>query len=126
MAPDGIQVSPMTPGGIANMSLAEGHIPPGEFSVHAHRSLEQITYVLSGRVVVVMGNPETGETDEYVCTAGDAVGTPPLVTLSFRNHGPEAARVLFICAPPYPPDDSDTLLVERHRALTSEELRGAG
>jgi hypothetical protein len=31
------------------------------------------------------------------------------------------ARVLFICAPAYPPDDGDTRLVAAHHAPTAEE-----
>ncbi len=123
VAPDGIAVYPLTPPGMTTMSVAEGRIPPGEYGVHAHRSLEQITYVLSGRLVVVMGDPQTGETTECVCARGDAIGTPPLVPLSYRNPGPETARVLFICSPPYPADDSDTILLDRHRALTTGEIR---
>lgn len=127
VAPDGIAVHPIALPGLVHLTLAEGRLPPGEFGVHAHRSLEQITYVLAGRLVVTMGDPGapsgSGATTEVVCAAGDAVCTPPVVTLSFRNPGPGVARVLFICAPPYPADDADTALLERHRALTPDELR---
>jgi mannose-6-phosphate isomerase-like protein (cupin superfamily) len=122
VAPDGIAVHPITLPGLANLSLAEGRLPPGAYGVHAHRSLEQITYVLAGRLVVTMGDPVTGETVELSCAPGDTVSTPPLVTLSFSNPGPEATRVLFICTPPYPADDSDTITFDRHRALTPAEL----
>ncbi len=57
VAPDGIVVHPLALPGLAGLTLAEGRLPPGEFGVHAHRSLEQITYVLAGRVIVTMGNP---------------------------------------------------------------------
>ena len=126
VAPDGIAVHPIALPGLANLSLAEGRLPPGEFGVHAHRSLEQITYVLAGRLIVTMGDPGapagSGATTEVACAEGDAVCTPPVVTLSFRNPGPGVARVLFICAPPYPADDADTALFERHRAFTPGEL----
>ena len=125
VAPDGIAVHPIALPGLAGLTLAEGRIPPGEFGVHAHRSLEQITYVLAGRLLVTMGDPATGATTELACAAGDAIGTPPAVTLSFRNPGPDPARVLFICAPPYPADDADTALFERHRPLTAAELHAA-
>lgn len=124
VAPDGIAVHPIALPGLVGLSLAEGRLPPGEFGVHAHGSLEQITYVLAGRLIVTMGDPATGATTELACAAGDAACTPPLVTLSFRNPGPDLARVLFICAPPYPADDADTALFERHRALlTGQEER---
>jgi mannose-6-phosphate isomerase-like protein (cupin superfamily) len=126
VAPDGIAVHPIALPKLANLSLAEGRLPPGAYGVHAHRSLEQITYVLAGRLVVTMGDPATGETVELACGPGDTVSTPPRVTLSFRNPGPDEARVLFICAPPYPADDSDTVTFDRHRALTPAELNRQG
>lgn len=125
VAPDGIAVHPIALPGLTELSLAEGRIPPGAFGVHFHRSLEQVTYVLAGRIVATMGDAATGATREVACAAGDAVGTPPATTLSFRNPGPEPARVLFICAPPYPADDADTATPEAHRALTASELRHA-
>jgi mannose-6-phosphate isomerase-like protein (cupin superfamily) len=122
IAPDGIAVHPILLPGLAGLTLAEGRLPVGEFGVHAHRSLEQITYVLSGRLLVTMGDAATGATTEFACEPGDTISTPPLVTLSYRNPGPDEVRVLFICAPPYPADDADTDTFERHRALTAEEL----
>lgn len=122
-APDGIAVHPVELPGLRNMSLAEGRLPPGEFGVHYHRTLEQITYVLAGRLVVTMADPATGETADYSCVAGDTITTPPLTTLSYRNPGPDLARVLFICAPPYPADDAGTVTLERHRPLGSDERR---
>jgi mannose-6-phosphate isomerase-like protein (cupin superfamily) len=125
VAPDGIAVHPVALPGLLGLTLAEGRLPPGQFGIHAHRSLEQITYVLSGRVIVTMGDPATGATTEFACGAGETIATPPLVSLSFGNPGPEEARVLFICAPPYPADDADTLTLDRHRALTGEERLAA-
>ena len=124
-APDGIAVHPIPLPGLLGLNLAEGRLPAGEFGIHAHRSLEQITYVLTGRIVVTMGDPATGATTDIACGPGDAISTPPLVSLSFRNPGPDEARVLFICAPPYPADDADTMTLDRHRPLTAEERRAA-
>jgi mannose-6-phosphate isomerase-like protein (cupin superfamily) len=125
VAPDGIVVHPIALPGLAGLTLAEGRLRPGEFGPHAHRSLEQITYVLAGRVIVTMGDPRGDATVELDCGPGDTVSTPPLATLSFRNPGPDLARVLFICAPPYPADDADTAGLDRHRALGPDELRAA-
>lgn len=122
VAPDGIVVHPILLPGLAGLSLAEGRLPVGEFGVHAHRSLEQITYILAGQLVVTMGDPASGITTDLTCGPGDTIGTPPLVTLSFRNPGPDLVRVLFICAPPYPADDADTATFDRHRALSAAEL----
>ena len=122
IAPDGIAVHPIPLPGVLGLSIAEGRLPVGEFGVHAHRSLEQITYVLSGQLLVTMGDPLSGKTVELPCGPGDTIGTAPLVTLSYRNLGPKPVRVLFICAPPYPADDADTVTFKRHRALTAAEL----
>ena len=125
IAPDGIAVHPIPLPGLAGLTLAEGRLPIGEFGVHAHRSLEQITYVLAGRLLVTMGDAATGDKTEFACGPGDTISTPPLVTLSYRNPGPDEVRVLFICAPPYPADDADTITFEQHRALTPDELAAA-
>jgi len=125
VAPDGIIVHPIPLPGLLGLTLAEGRLPPGDFAVHAHRSLEQLTYVLAGQLLVTMGDLASGATVELDCGPGDTIGTPPLVTLSFRNPGPEIARLLYICAPPYPADDADTATVDGHRALTAPELDAA-
>lgn len=117
MAPDGIPVRPIVLPGEGLIGLAEGRIPPGDFGVHLHYSLEQVTYVLAGRVRVRMGGPA----EELHLAPGEAVLTAPGRTLSFHNDGPDEARVLFICAPPYPPDDSDTGRPGAHRDLSAEE-----
>lgn len=124
VAPDGIEVWPLQLPGLANLSVAEGLIPPGEYGVHLHRTLEQATYVLSGGIVATMSDPETGDAREVECVAGDVVCTPPMTPLSFRNPGPETARVLFICSPPYPPDDGDTVVLEGRAGVRGELTRG--
>ncbi len=106
VAPDGIVVHPIPLPGLLGLTLAEGRLPPGDFAVHAYRSLEQLTYVLARRLLATMGDPASGEMVELDC-------------------GPGVARVLYICAPPYPADDVDTATVDRHRALTAPELDAA-
>lgn len=124
IAPDGIAVHPIELPGLAGLSLAEGRLPPGRYGVHAHRTIEQVTYVLRGRLRVTMRGPGD-QAETFDCLAGDTICTPPLTTLSYENPGPEEARVLFICAPPYPPDDGDTIALDAHRPLTSDELARA-
>lgn len=63
--------------------------------------------------------------ESFDCVAGDTICRPPLTTLSYENPGPDEARVLFIRAPPYPPDDIDTIALDAHRPLTSDELARA-
>ena len=73
--------------------------------------------MLNGRVRVRMG--DLAEVIEL--GPGEAVLTLPGRTLSFHNDGPAHARVLFICAPPYPPDDSDTGRPTKHRPMSRDE-----
>ncbi|MDQ2785052.1 MAG: cupin domain-containing protein [Chloroflexota bacterium] len=123
-APDGITILPFAMPGLTHLSFVEGHIPPRPepYPIHLHGTLEQVTYVLAGHITVTTWDTERGEPATFAALAGDAFVTLPLQTLAFANTGPEEARVLFICAPAYPPDDSDTLLVPTHHAPTTEEL----
>ncbi|MFN8557915.1 MAG: cupin domain-containing protein [Dehalococcoidia bacterium] len=65
-------------------------------------TLEQYTYVLAGQLRAVTGTSgrPAGETADL--SAGDLLLTLPGESLQFINEGTETARVLFICAPPYP------------------------
>jgi mannose-6-phosphate isomerase-like protein (cupin superfamily) len=109
------------------MSVAEGRIAPGQWGVHAHCSLEQVSYVLEGEVIVRTRDTIGDEVHSVRLTRGQAFVTLPTQTLSFANPGATVARVLFLCAPPYPADDSDTLLAfdGEHRPLTSSEIERA-
>lgn len=136
VAPDGIpihlvligsqtEIQGSDMGAMRFLGLAEGRIAPGEWGVHAHASLEQVTYVLEGEVVVHTRDPSDEETRVARLTAGQAIVTLPTQSLSFANETEEIARVLFICAPPYPEGDTDTLLLDEHRSLNAAELRQA-
>lgn len=111
-------------GAMRFLGVAEGRIPPGDWGVHGHCSLEQVTYVLEGKVVVWTSDPD-GALHCVELNPGQAFVTLPCQTLSFANPGPATARVLFLCAPPYPSDDTDTLLFADHRPLTAAELERA-
>jgi hypothetical protein len=123
-APDGIAILPFASRGLAHLSFVEGRIPPRPepYPIHLHGALEQVTYVLAGRITVTTWDAETGKPMTFVAIAGDAFVTLPLQTLAFTNAGPSEARVLFICAPAYPSDDGDTRLVATHHAPTDEEI----
>lgn len=123
IAPDGIAVYPVPLPDRALLSLAVGRIPAGQFGVHLHGGLEQVTYVLAGRLIVRIAAPDGTGAREVEVAAGAAVVTPPAHTLSFGNAGPEEAEVLFICVPPYPADHADTATPGAHRALAAAELR---
>jgi hypothetical protein len=122
-APDGIIILPFALPGLAHLSVVEGRIPPRPepYPIHLHGALEQVTYVLTGRVAVTTWDAAHGTVATFDAATGDAFLTLPLQTLALANIGPEEARVLFVCAPAYPPDDSDTRLVAAHHAPTAEE-----
>jgi mannose-6-phosphate isomerase-like protein (cupin superfamily) len=127
IAPDGIAVHSFDLLGAALVGVAEGRIPPGRYGIHRHLSLEQFTYVLSGHLTAITGNDEHSDGRAAVLDAGDLLLTLPGESLQFLNDGEEEARVLFICAPPYPSDDSDTRVVAKHgrpeAALVAEAIR---
>lgn len=126
IAPDGIIVRPISGAASALTSVVVGIIAPREsdYPVHLHYGLEQVTYVLSGKVTALQRGPTDPHHVEVDLGPGDAITTPPASTLSFRNHGPDDAEVLFICVPAYPPSNADTeVLSGGHRPLTVHELR---
>ncbi len=123
-APDGIAILPFALPGLTHLSFVEGRIPPRPepYPIHLHGALEQVTYVLAGRITVTTWDAGADSATTFVAAAGEAFVTVPLQTLAFANAGPEEARVLFICAPAYPPDSSDTRLVAIHHTPTAEEI----
>jgi hypothetical protein len=122
-APDGITIVPFALPGMAHLSFVEGRIPPRPepYPIHRHGALEQVTYVLAGEIIVSTWDTAQGAVTTFTARPGDAFVTLPLQTLAFANHGPDDARVLFVCAPAYPPDDGDTRLVDAHRAPTEAD-----
>jgi hypothetical protein len=68
--------------------------------------------VLEGEVLVQTRDSSGGPLHEVRLKPGQAIATLPTQTLSFANAGDTDARVLFVCAPPYPSDDSDTLVID--------------
>ena len=121
-APDGIVVYPIDLTPCAHLALAEGDIQPGHtYGIHAHLTLEQVTYVLAGRIRAITHDPESGETHEIRAAAGDSVITLPGQSLQFAADDDAPARVLFITSPPYPADHSDTVTLDSHRPLNQAE-----
>ena len=127
LAPDGITIRPIPGARSPLMSVVVGVIPPrdDDYPIHLHHAVEQVTYVLRGRVTVLSRDPEDAGPTERDLQPGQAVTTLPTVTLAFRNRGPEPAEVLFICVPPYPASDADTELVPEHGALDARGRRRA-
>ena len=121
-APDGITVYRIDITPCANLALAEGDIEPGHtYGIHAHLTLEQVTYVLSGRIRAITHDPESGKICEIVAATGDSVVTLPGQSLQFAAEDATPARVLFVTSPPYPADHSDTITLDAHRPLNEAE-----
>ncbi|MCY3895117.1 MAG: cupin domain-containing protein [Chloroflexi bacterium] len=121
-APDGIVVYPIDLTPCAHLALAEGDIQPGHtYGIHAHRTLEQVTYVLSGRIRASTHDPNTGLTHEIHAAPGESVITLPGHSLQFAAASDTPARVLFITSPPYPADHSDTVTLDTHRPLNQAD-----
>ena len=124
-APDGIVVYPIDLTPCANLALAEGDIQPGHtYGIHARCTtahLEQVTYVLAGRIRAITHDPQSGQTNRIQAAPGQSVITLPGHSLQFAAADSEPARVLFITSPPYPADHSDTVTLDTHRPLTEAE-----
>ena len=121
-APDGITVHPIDISPCAHLALAEGDIQPGHtYGIHAHLTIEQVTYVLSGRIRAITYDPVRGESCEIAAAAGDSVVTLPGQSVQFAAADDTPARVLFITCPPYPADHSDTVTLDTHRPLNQAE-----
>jgi mannose-6-phosphate isomerase-like protein (cupin superfamily) len=125
VAPDGIAIHTFDVPAAAHVGVAEGRIPPGRYGIHRHLSLEQFTYVISGRVIAVTSEGEPGQGVAVELRAGDLLLTLPGESLQFVNDGAETARVLFICAPPYPADDADTRTLGAHGPYRAGEAAEA-
>ena len=120
--PDGITVHPIDITPCAHLALAEGDIQPGHtYGIHTHLTLEQVTYLLSGRIRAITHDPESGEICEIVAATGDSVVTLPGQSLQLAAENDTPARVLFITSPPYPADHSDTITLDTHRPLNEAE-----
>ena len=125
VAPDGIAIHTFDLPAAAFVGVAEGRILPGRYGVHRHLSLEQYTYVLEGEVTAITGTAEHPNGSATTLMPGDLILTMPGESLQFINDGVRPARVLFICAPPYPPDDADTRTLPDHIPPTAGETEEA-
>jgi mannose-6-phosphate isomerase-like protein (cupin superfamily) len=125
IAPDGIPIHTFATAVGLFAGVAEGRIPPGVYGIHRHLSLEQYAYVVSGRVVAITADTDHPEGTRVELGPGALLLTSPGESLQFVNEGDETARVLFICAPPYPPDDSDTRTLAEHGLPGDGDTEGA-
>jgi len=121
VAPDDVPVWPFDLAPARHMTLAEGLLEPGaSYRPHAHRTIEQVTYVLAGRVRVTSFDQNADQPQSVELEAGECVVSLPRETIEFACAGDAPARVLFVTSPPYPADHSDTIVLHEHRALADE------
>ena len=125
IAPDGISIHSFDVPVGAHVGIAEGRIPTGSYAIHRHLSLEQYTYVVSGSLVAVTASAQHPHGRVVPLAPGSLLLTFPSESLQFINESDETARVLFICAPPYPTDDSDTQILAGHGPLPADEAGAA-
>jgi mannose-6-phosphate isomerase-like protein (cupin superfamily) len=86
---------------VANQSLAEATIAPGQATVrHYHRDTEEIYYLVEGA-----GEMEI-DGERARVTSGDAVLIPPGAWHQIRAGEPGPLRLLCACAPPYRHEDT--------------------
>jgi mannose-6-phosphate isomerase-like protein (cupin superfamily) len=109
--------------GEAFMGAAIGYLGPAtRYDVHFHHALEQLSFVIRGRVWVTTRGSGDAEPRTRVLGAGEAITNPPGVTLSFANEDAAVpAELLFVCAPPFPPDGAEVVVTDAHRRPTADE-----
>lgn len=121
VAPDDVPLWPVDLAPARHMAVAEGLLEPGEaYRPHAHRTIEQLTYVLAGRVRITSFDEDAGQPQSVELEAGEGVVSLPHETIEFACVGDAAARVLFVTSPPYPADHSDSIVLREHQSLADE------
>jgi mannose-6-phosphate isomerase-like protein (cupin superfamily) len=86
---------------VANHSLAEATLGPGQATVrHHHRLSEEIYYLIEGS-----GEMEL-DGERRAVTVGDAVLIPPGARHTIANTGDGLLRLLVTCAPAYRHEDT--------------------
>jgi mannose-6-phosphate isomerase-like protein (cupin superfamily) len=98
-APDGSDVRPLV--SLAGGSLAHFELAPGKTSIAvAHRSVEEIWFVIGGRGEMWRKGQEREEITPLA--AGVSLTIPAGTAFQFRALGAEALTVVAITMPPWP------------------------
>ncbi|MBM3498173.1 MAG: cupin domain-containing protein [Armatimonadetes bacterium] len=88
-------------GGSPNLSVAEAVVEPGQSTRrHLHRRSDEVYYILEGKGTVTLG------AKGYEVEPGSCLLLPAGSVHSVRCDGPEALRILCLCAPPYTHDQT--------------------
>ncbi|MCW5967637.1 MAG: cupin domain-containing protein [Blastocatellales bacterium] len=101
--PHGSEIRPLvdrTNSAVSQCSLAEELLPPGcSVSLHHHRVIEEIYYILEGEGVMRIDN------EQSQVAAGDAVYIPRNSRHTLTNTGAGVMRLLLVCGPAYFQED---------------------
>jgi mannose-6-phosphate isomerase-like protein (cupin superfamily) len=99
IAPDGSNVRILL--ALAGGSMAHFELAPGLVSVAvAHRSVEEVWYILGGRGE--MWRREGAYTETVTLEPGVCVTIPVGTAFQFKSAGPEALTAVAITMPPWP------------------------
>jgi mannose-6-phosphate isomerase-like protein (cupin superfamily) len=91
----------LTTGGVANQSLAEATLAPGQATErHYHAESEEIYFVLDGAGTMELDG------ERARLEPGDAVAIAPGAWHQLVAEGSEPLRILCCCAPPYRHEDT--------------------
>ena len=110
--PDGTIVSPflnykdsesdLTWDLVEGFSISAGEIAPNSKSkIHVMPLVQQVTFVLSGKLEVCMKDINTSAPYTLEVSENQAVLTPPGTFLQFINNTDSPCHVLYIVSPPY-------------------------
>jgi mannose-6-phosphate isomerase-like protein (cupin superfamily) len=102
VAPDGSEIHML--GRVAGASLAHGTLPPGAVSrAVAHRTVEELWYVLEGEAEIWRRLSEREEVTTL--RPGVAITIPLGTRFQLRTVGTTPFRFLMCTSPPWPGDD---------------------
>lgn len=99
-------------GAVTNGSMAHGTLPPGGISLAvAHRTVEEIWYVLSGEAEIWRNS---GDAEEVVAvSAGMSITIPLGTSFQFRTIGASPFCFIMCTTPPWP-GDGEAFRVQDH------------
>lgn len=101
LAPDGSEIRVL--GRVAGASMAHGALPPGAVSLAvAHRTVEEIWYVLGGRAEV--WRHRNGAEHVVLAEPGMSLTIPLGTAFQFRTVGDEPFTFIMCTVPPWPGD----------------------
>ena len=90
--------------GVANQSLAEATVMPGQRTVlHRHVLTEELYHLTGGSGIMTLGEAR------FAVSAGDTVCIPPGTAHCIENSGAANLTLLCACSPAYAHEDTELL-----------------